>query len=448
VSHASPEPAAERQATIIDGGADDVAQWLDGPAERRRDRRRSRSGDRLTGLADRDAFARAVDQADRDRDRLLVAVLTVDGLAEINQLCGYDVGDSLLAALGRVLADRVSVDLTAGRVGGSHLALLQTPAPARNTTDLLGPIVDELDLALDRWLDDRAALGTPCPIVPRTRVGVAAGHGGGTWTDAETALAVAEADPEGPAILSFDLTDPRLARHRRRQMLADQVAEALHQGRLLIDRLPVEPVEPGGSSWVLLVARPMRSRPAGRDLHGSDLDLAPGLTGQIDRHLLGRATERHPSAPSATSVNILGPLDGPLSVLSDRMTAANVGPDPDPVDLVIVVDQQTLVAADPVAFGRRLIELGWRIAVTGFDGGWAAWAAVDRLPVHHLRPDGDLVDRAVAGEGQPTEHLLALTANAADRGILVSAPAPAAGDRSTLERLGDLGVTHLEHRAS
>ncbi len=193
MSDAIPQTVSERQITTIDGGADNGPELRHEPAERRHDRRRSRSGDRLTGLADRDAFARAVDQADRDRDRLLVAVLTVDGLAEINQLCGYDVGDSLLAALGRVLADRVSVDLTAGRVGGSHLALLQTPAPPRNSTDLLGPIVDDLDRALGRWLDDRAALGTPCPIVPRARVGVAAGHGGATWTDAETALAVAEA---------------------------------------------------------------------------------------------------------------------------------------------------------------------------------------------------------------------------------------------------------------
>ncbi len=454
MSDATPHAATDGRTTSVDRGGDDHRARSDGSAERRRDRRRSRSGDRLTGLADRDAFARAVDQADRDRDRLLVAVVTVDGLSEINQLCGYDVGDSLLASLGRVLADRASVDLTAGRVGGSHLALLQTPAPSRNTSDLVGPIVDELDRALGRWLDDRAALGTPCPIVPRARVGVAAGHGGGTWTEAEAALAVAQADPDGPAILSFDLTDPGVARHRRRQLLADEVAEALHQDRLPVDRLPVEPLEPGGPSWVRLVARPSLDRPApDGPAHGAlaskDLDLAPGLAGQIDRHLLERATELPPSSPSTiTSLHLLGPLDGPRSVLSDREAGARASPDASPAGLVLAIGQDTLAATDPVALAGRLTELGWRIAITGFDGGWATWAAVDHLPVHHLRPDRDLVDRAVAAERQPTEHLRALAANAAERGLLVTATEPAEDDRSTLGRLRDLGITHLEARVA
>ncbi len=385
-----------------------------------------------------------------------MAVVTVAGLAEINQLCGYDVGDSLLAALGRVLADRVSVDLTAGRVGGSHLALLQTPAPPRNTTDLLGPVVDDLDRALGRWLADRAALGTPCPIVPLIRVGVAAGHGGATWTDAETALAVAEADPDGQPIVSFDLTDPRLARHRRRQMLADELAEALNHDRLPIDRLPVEPIEAGGRSWVHLLANPTLTRPTQRGLHRPDLDLAPGLAGQIDRQVLERAAEPSPPSPheiggdgATISLDVLGPLDGPLSVLANRTASMPGGLHDDPIDLVVEVEQHALATTDPLVLARRLTELGWRIAITSFDGGWAAWSTVDLLPVHHLRPVTDLVERAVAAEGHAVEHLLALTANAADRGLPITAATTgrADGDRSSIQRFRDLGITHLEHRA-
>jgi len=146
-----------------------------------------------------------------------------------------------------------------------------------------------------------------------------------------------------------------------------------------------------------------------------------------------------------TSLNILGPLDGPLSVLTDQTTSTG------PSDLVIEVEQHTLATTDLVALARRLTELGWRIAITGFDGGWTAWNTVDLLPVHHLRPDTDLVDRAVAAGPHPAEHLLALTATAAARGLLVAATVttpPASSDRSTIERLRDLGITHLERRAS
>lgn len=378
-----------------------------------------------------------------------MAVVTVDGLAEINQLCGYDVGDSLLGALGRVLAERVSVDLTAGRIGGSHLALLQTPAPSRHPTDLVGPIVDDLDAALRRWLDDRAALGTPCPIMPRARVGVAAGHGGATWSDAETALAVAQSDPNGAPIVSFDLGDPRLASHRRRQLLADDLAEALHHRRLPVDRRPVTPIDEMGPGWVRLLARPDLARPAPtgptdtQAVLATDLGLAPGLAGQVDRHLLERAIERPEPADGAStpvSLVVLGPLEGPRSVLFDESPTTSV-------ELGIEITQDALAAADPAALGRRLHELGWGLAIDGFDGGWADWTAVDRLPVHHLRPSTDLVGLALADRSHPASHLRALTANAADRGIPVAADDRLLAEPSAVERLLDLGITHLERRS-
>lgn len=458
----SPDSIADAGPTARTGPTTDAPD----PAldRRRRDRRRSRSGDRLTGLADRDVFVRAVDQADRDRDRMVVAVVTVDGLAEINQLCGYDVGDSLLAALGRALATRTSVDVTTARIGGGHLGMLQAPAHPTHPLDLLGPILDDLDAATDAWLDERAALGSPCPIEPRPRAGVAAGYGGGTWSDAEVALSVAIDDPDGQPAVHFDLRDGRLAAQRRRQRLADDVADALHHHRLPVDQLAVvaldrlgpstgtDPsaaaVDPTGDdrnpAWTRLRPRPAvgpstsaGDRRADGGVSGTDLALAPGLAGRLDQHLVARAEELRSgpiaSAP-AVSVPLLGPLVGPRSVLADGSHG----------DLVVEVDQAALASTDTTVVSDRLTRLGWQVAIVDFDGGWEAWTLVERLPVHHVRPRADLIRRAMAEEPTAVDILRSIGTTAAERGILVAAGPEAASALGAVDRLRGMGLTHLD----
>lgn len=385
---------------------------------------------------------------------MVVAVITVDGLAEINQLCGYDVGDSMLIALGRALVNRSSVDVTTARIGGGHLGLLQAPAHPSHPLDLLGPILDDLDGAVTTWLDERAALGSPCPIEPRPRAGVAAGYGGGTWSDAEVALSVAIDDPDGQPAVHFDLSDGRLAAQRRRQRLADDVADALHHHRLPIDRMPVVPLDQLGTAtssdedrtdgWVRLRPRPAVGPPtsaadrrADSGVTDTDLALAPGLAGRLDQHLVARAGELQSGAigpAPVVSVPILGPLVGPRSALAHQTER----------ELVVEIDQAALTAADTIALSHRLIGLGWHVAIADFDGGWEAWTLAERLPVHHVRPRADLIRRAMADEPTAAEILRSIGATAAERGILVAAGPEAASALGAVERLRSLGLTHLD----
>lgn len=401
----------------------------------------------------------------------MVAVVAVDGLAEVNQLCGYDAGDSLLGSLGHTLAQRASVDLTAGRIGGSHLGLLQTPADDRDPKDLIEPIVVDLQRAIDRWVDDRAALGTPSPIVPQPQVGVAVGFGGGTWSDAEVALAVAQGDPEGPASVYFDLSDPRLAGHRRRQRLADELVEALHLQRLPVDERTVAPLDHGliddeRETWTRLRTRPaLRSRPVPStgDWHdglaADDLTLAPGLAARLDGHLLARAADLLESGDprpggSASpdhriSVPLLGPLRGPLSALgglADLDAVASL-----PAGIVLEVEQHHLLAscagASPSGLAEHLARLGWSLAITDFDGGWAGWSLLDHYPVHHLRPRADLVKAAIAGDATAARLLRAMAEPDSRSGLGWRLAVPAAAASSpggTNQRLRQLGLTHIE----
>ena len=430
--------------------------------------------DRLTGLCDRDHFARAVDQADRDRDRMVVAMLAIDGLAEVNQLCGYDAGDALLAELGRALAPHRSVDATVGRIGGGLLALLLAPAGDRQPGPTTAPLIDDLTAAIERWRGDLAGLGTPSPITPVVRAGAAAGYGAGTWSDAEAALALAADHPDGEGLVTFDLSHPHLDGLRRRQGLVEDLAAALDRDQLPIDRYRVEPLPPAGradggraaddggdgSGWIGLQARtgPARGRRRpGTGLAADDVDLAPGLAGQIDRHLLlaavtqqegGRARRRD----DRVSVSLLGPLGGPRSAI-DRIPAAVADR-----GLIIEVDQTRLLAdrhrsgrgpADTRRsnLGRRLEAAGLQLGVTGFDGGWEIVDLLDGLPVHHVTPDHGLIRSALAG-GPAGAILSTAVGIATDRRWAVVGPAESAewaadADRTNLDDpVRVLGLTH------
>ncbi|MEL6985400.1 MAG: EAL domain-containing protein, partial [Actinomycetota bacterium] len=331
--------------------------------------------------------------------------------------------------------------------------------------DLVGPILDDLDAAVSQWLDDQAALGTPCPIEPRPRAGVAAGYGGGTWSDAEVALSVAIEDPDGPATVHFDLRDGRLATQRRRQRLADEVAEGLQHHRLPVDQVAVVPLDQvgrsaddtstgtgtgtsetgaGGSGWTRLRSRPAVGPPSptvdGRadgSVASIDLALAPGLAGRLDRHLINRAEELRSGpigAEPVISVPVLGPLVGPRSALSSSPNGA----------LVLEIDQAALASSDSMALSHRLTDLGLHVAIGNFDGGWEAWTLTERLPVHHVRPRADLIRRAMADDRTATELLASIGTTAAERTILVAAGPESASALAAVDRLRSLGITHLD----
>ncbi len=393
--------------------------------------------DRLTGLAGREQIVRVVDQADRDRDRLIAAVLAIDGLAEINQLSGHDAGDALLRRVGPVLGQQVSVDVTVGRIGGGRLGLVVAPAGDREPESTVRPVLEALGGALAAWSADQATLGTPSPVEPAVRAGVAVGEGASTLVAAEAALAAALADPDGPSLVLAGSDHPGLVRHRRRRRVIEHLVETIDRGLVSVADDPIEDLTGAGAAWRRLrpdSTVPVRSGdPAALDHR--DLGPTPGLAARLDRLLLTRAADAAAATAvaahgSTVIVPLLGPLAGRRSAMSGEVPTGTG-------HLVVEAARSQLTGIDPAALARRLGELGLTVGVVDAVGGWDDARLLRQLPVHHVRPVLDLAEAAVADDPAGVRALDDLVTIARGLGADVVAPAGlTGGDDATLRRLG------------
>ncbi len=92
--------------------------------------RRSADQDELTGIANRAAFNRVLEaeiqQAQKSRAPLLLALIDLDGFKTVNDTLGHLAGDDVLKAVGKRLGARWLEDCFAARLGGDEFALIVT----------------------------------------------------------------------------------------------------------------------------------------------------------------------------------------------------------------------------------------------------------------------------------------------------------------------------------
>ena len=103
--------------------------------------RRQADTDPLTGLLNRNGFlAAAVREhaiAQRSGNRLTLAVLDLDGFKQINDQRGHEVGDRVLADLGRSWRERLRTGDILARHGGDEFVLLLPATSPENATAVL-----------------------------------------------------------------------------------------------------------------------------------------------------------------------------------------------------------------------------------------------------------------------------------------------------------------------
>ena len=91
-------------------------------AYREMERRASRDG--MTGLANREAFFRALSAMPRKLDRGYVLMIDADRFKRINDEYGHDAGDRVIRAIAEAISRSIRADDVGARIGGEEFAVI------------------------------------------------------------------------------------------------------------------------------------------------------------------------------------------------------------------------------------------------------------------------------------------------------------------------------------
>jgi diguanylate cyclase (GGDEF)-like protein len=350
--------------------------------------------DPLTGLANRRGLLRALREPGPQgrpvrSGQLSLVGIDLDGFKNVNDMRGHDVGDAVLAEVGRRLRHNLLEGDVAARFGGDEFAVLMHATP------------DEAMLAAKRLL---AVLGEPyevdgASVFLSASVGVAGhpapGDTGELMRDADLALRYAKQRGKN-RVERYEVRYDELL--RRRSTLENELRHAIDRDEL---RLVFQPVvalpsmRPVGAEALLRWHHPTLG--AVRPDEFIPVAEESGLINRLGLWVLRQACRQLASWLASghdvwVSVN-LSPKELHAADYAGQVADVLSEHGVPPQRLVLEVTEHA-VATDMEELVRRLTELratGVRIALDDFGAGYSSLGQLRTLPVDILKIDHALV---------------------------------------------------------
>lgn len=352
--------------------------------------------DRLTGLANRDAFAnKLMASLGRPDSAVAVAVCDLDNFKTINESMGHHIGDELLQAVSKRLQDMDVPNTFIARFGGDEFVVLMTDAADRSAAKQLADFLAD-------------ALGDPFELEGR-RVHISASIGvalGGQGTSPDDLLSDADA-------AMYDAKRNGRARYE----LADAGHRARARDRLEIDRalriaLANDELEPHYQPIVdILTGTIVAVEALARWCHNGEMISpgvfvpvaeASGLVGELDRYMIrhsARQIQRWVDDGTVdqtfkVSVNVAAQEltdDELVSTLRDILDETGILPS----QLVLEVTERDAVESSEAMDGIRAIkDLGVALALDDFGIGHSSLERLSSLPFEVLKIDRTFVAKS------------------------------------------------------
>ncbi|QLQ39709.1 EAL domain-containing protein [Micromonospora robiginosa] len=344
--------------------------------------------DPLTGLANRRGLLRALQRCAETGIPCVLLGLDLDGFKNVNDMRGHDVGDAVLAEVGRRLRGNLRPGDLAARLGGDEFAVLM------HSSAEPGPVADRLLGVLGRPYEEADG-----PVFLSVSIGVAGSHGNHDvellLRNADLALRYAKQRGKN-RIERYDATYDQLLSRRTR--LEHELRGAIERDELRLVFQPVASlpsVRPVGAEALLRWhhpelgnVRPDEFIPLAEEC-GMIAKLGAWVLHQACYQLSRWLADGH---DVWVSVNVSPrELHAPEYVVqvADALRAHHVPPQ----RLVLEVTEHA-VATDLDELIRRLTALrltGVRIALDDFGAGYSSLGQLRRLPIDILKIDHGLV---------------------------------------------------------
>jgi diguanylate cyclase (GGDEF)-like protein len=352
--------------------------------------------DPLTGLLNRRSFRRELDSYASFSARYgglgAVMVIDIDGLKEVNDRFGHQVGDNLIRRVANVLRERVrGTDLVA-RLSGDEFAVLVPQTDVEGATAL--------------GEDLREQVGASCSVEPE--LGEATISLGIMMFDgkagAEAVLVAADqamyrAKAEGRDRIALFSGPGEMRRAVAGGLTTSaRIRDALTQDRLRLATQPITDLISGGIVRYELFLR----------MTGENGELLPaaqfigvaeraGMVQELDRWVVGQALDmlgarQRAGTPVSLHVNLSGASLSDLSVLEFIERRLDEG-DGDPARCTFEITQTARVEDYEAAagFADRLTEFGCEVAIDDYGAGFGPFEYLKRIPFDVIKIDGAFV---------------------------------------------------------
>ncbi|MBW4722094.1 EAL domain-containing protein [Saccharothrix sp. SC076] len=343
--------------------------------------------DPLTGLANRRAVTRELEQRLGAGGHGALLLLDLDNFKDVNDLRGHAVGDRLMKTVAGALRSRLAPTHPVGRLGGDEFAVV---LPGRTAADA-ARVADDLRAAV-------AALPLVTASTPVTAsAGVAEYRAGDTWE-----LVLANADLALYASKSagrdrVTVYEPgHYADTAKRVSVMDRLRHALDHGGLALHAMPMVELATGRTLGHELLLR----LEDGREPRLGPAEFLPeaersNLVHDIDRWVLSTAIDalvRHPHLDLRFNVNVSGRTleDEEFGgFVLDRLATAGVAPGRLGLEITETAAVTNLDAARALAVQLR--GFGCRITLDDFGSGFGSFVHLKHLPITGIKIDGEFV---------------------------------------------------------
>ncbi len=358
--------------------------------------------DTLTGLHNRRAFERELremTEVGKTNAPCALLYLDLDQFKVLNDTCGHDAGDQLLAQLGKVLKDMIAPPDLFARTGGDEFAVL-----LRNRTDQQAMTVAE---SLRKAILDFRFILRELSFSVGVSIGIApfvAGKDVAGDVLSRADVACYRAKEEGRnRIFVYRIGDTEMLERHSELERASELRRALQESRFCLHWQRIDSLATADASKPIFYEVLLRLEENGETLLPAQFMRAAerfGLISSLDRWVIEDVFRR---------------LDRSHNLLIGINLDSTTLDDPTFHDFVVQTMQKSSAAAAQICFEisekatvnrltrvvetiERLRAIGFRFALDDFGSGVASFGYLEQLPVDFVKIDGRFVQGLHQGE--------------------------------------------------
>lgn len=400
--------------------------------------------DELTGQLNRirltEAIGNVIERTERDGHTCAFVIAAVNNLAVINETFGFDVGDEVIAAVGRKIKEKMRGGDIIGRYSSNKFGILVQDC---------GP--GALRIAAERFMKavrDATVQTSACQISATISMGglIIPNQAKTVQQAVNYAMQALEKakSKRFDCFMAYEASPGAESNRKRSILIADEVIAAIDENRMRLVLQPMVNAVTGKNDLYECLLR-MERADGSLISAGEFIPVAEqlGLSRLIDRRTLELAVKllkQHPDLRVSLNVSGLTCTDHEWLATLQRVTGSQKAL----LGRMVIEITETAAIQDldqSINFVDTLKELGCRVAIDDFGAGYTSFKNLKLLNVDMVKIDGTFVKNVAT---DTSDQIFIKTMIALAKTFGMETVAEWVGDERSVDFLKEAGITYMQ----